>query len=250
MGEYSVYKHTCPNGKCYIGITRQKPTTRWGKGKGYNANIHFKRAIDAYGWENIIHEVLYEGLTQKEACDKERELISKYHSNNPQYGYNHTSGGQLGVVLNDEVRKTISQRLKEFYSTHPEKCKEIAERVKGFTHTEEARRKISNAKRGRSIKRTPEQNKRVSEANKKAYAVGTKAREIASARCRENGYKARVGVVQYTLEGEKVAEYESMCAARRATGIGSGNISKCCAGKACSASGYRWAYAQSGRETA
>lgn len=32
---YSVYKHTCPNNKVYIGITSRKPEKRWKNGYGY-----------------------------------------------------------------------------------------------------------------------------------------------------------------------------------------------------------------------
>lgn len=32
MNEWTIYKHTFPNGKCYIGKTSQLPEDRWGKG--------------------------------------------------------------------------------------------------------------------------------------------------------------------------------------------------------------------------
>ena len=35
---YTVYMHICPNGKKYIGITKQKPIKRW----GYNG-INYKK---------------------------------------------------------------------------------------------------------------------------------------------------------------------------------------------------------------
>ena len=49
-------------------------------------------------------------------------------------------------------------------------------------------------------------------------------------------------VVQYTKEGEFVAEYESALVAKNITGIDSSNISKCCLGKFKSAGGFKWAY--------
>ena len=49
-------------------------------------------------------------------------------------------------------------------------------------------------------------------------------------------------VVQYTKEGEFVAEYESALVAKNITGIYSSNISKCCLGKFKSAGGFKWAY--------
>ena len=35
MKNFIVYKHTSPNGKVYIGITKQNPKQRWGNGSGY-----------------------------------------------------------------------------------------------------------------------------------------------------------------------------------------------------------------------
>lgn len=93
---YSVYKHTTPNGKSYIGITRQNPERRWQNGNGYSTQQYFYRAIQKYGWDNISHHVLEENLTHDEACDKEKYYINKFCTNNRKYGYNITSGGDSG----------------------------------------------------------------------------------------------------------------------------------------------------------
>lgn len=36
LNNYTVYKHTFPNGKIYIGITKQAPSKRWRNGTGYS----------------------------------------------------------------------------------------------------------------------------------------------------------------------------------------------------------------------
>lgn len=72
MENYKVYMHTAPNGKVYIGITKQKLKRRWQNGSGYNKNSHFKRAIKKYGWDNFKHELLFENLSEEET----RKLIS------------------------------------------------------------------------------------------------------------------------------------------------------------------------------
>ena len=52
---YSVYVHTAPSGKMYVGITKQKPEYRWGRnGIKYKTQV-FYRAIEKYGWDNIDH---------------------------------------------------------------------------------------------------------------------------------------------------------------------------------------------------
>lgn len=49
-------------------------------------------------------------------------------------------------------------------------------------------------------------------------------------------------LVQMTLDGKIVAEYESSHEAKRATGINQSNISQCCLGKRHTARGYRWQF--------
>ena len=72
MADYIVYKHTSPSGKVYIGITGRTVKERWGKnGNGYKYCPYFYRAIKKYGWDNIKHEILYEGLTEDERSPKE-----------------------------------------------------------------------------------------------------------------------------------------------------------------------------------
>lgn len=99
---YKVYMHTLPNGKKYVGITKQELNNRWQNGRGYEKhNKRFYNAILKYGWENIKHEVLFENLTQEEAFKLEIELIALNESNNPNYGYNQTEGGEnvcLGIA--------------------------------------------------------------------------------------------------------------------------------------------------------
>lgn len=95
---WTVYKHTFPNNKIYIGITSFNVLKRWKKdGHGYQDQGIIGRAIKKYGWDNIQHEILFENLSEKEAKEKEQELIEFYHSYyldplGP--GYNMTRGGE------------------------------------------------------------------------------------------------------------------------------------------------------------
>lgn len=92
---YKVYKHTnLLNNKVYIGITQQKVEKRWQKGYGYSEQPYFYNAIKKYGWNGFEHEILFENLTEEEAKSKEQELIKKYKSNDRNYGYNLSKGGE------------------------------------------------------------------------------------------------------------------------------------------------------------
>ena len=95
MDNFTVYRHTTPSGKVYIGITRQNPIRRWRPdGSGYKENNHFWNAICSYGWDNITHEIIASGLTKDEACEMEIALIAEHDSMNPNKGYNGTIGGE------------------------------------------------------------------------------------------------------------------------------------------------------------
>ena len=91
---YTVYKHTTPSNKVYIGITMQSTARRWRKdGSGYRTQRLFYNAIKSYGWDNIKHEILFRNLPEEEALKTEIELIARYKSNERKYGYNINNGG-------------------------------------------------------------------------------------------------------------------------------------------------------------
>lgn len=90
---YTVYKHTFPNGKVYIGITSIDPKKRWANGAGYKDNARMYNAIKKYGWDNIQHEILITGLTQEQAYEKEIALIAEHRSMEFDKGYNRHIGG-------------------------------------------------------------------------------------------------------------------------------------------------------------
>lgn len=108
---YTVYKLTCPNGKCYIGMTCREPEKRWENGRGYKS-VPFGKAILEFGWENIDKEILCVSNIKENAENKERYFISKYMSNNEMFGYNIESGGTLGKTLSNKTKAKISETLK------------------------------------------------------------------------------------------------------------------------------------------
>ena len=85
---YYVYKHTCPNGKIYIGMTGEEPAYRWNGGYGYINNKRFIKDILKYGWDNIKHEILSLHDTKQEALQEEAMQIVNHHSDLPHFGYN------------------------------------------------------------------------------------------------------------------------------------------------------------------
>ena len=110
---YCIYAHEFPNGKKYIGQTCVEPETRWRNGKRYSGLM--KRAIDKYGWENIVHTILFTELDADLANEIERQLIKQYQTNNPKYGYNITAGGDgfRGSGHSEETKQALRKRAKE-----------------------------------------------------------------------------------------------------------------------------------------
>ena len=103
---YSVYKHTFPNGKVYIGITCMDPQKRWNGGSGYRKQIKIYNAIQYYGWRNVKHEILYTGLSKAEAEAEEIRLIAYYDSTRK--GYNVEHGGNTIGTHSEETKQKIS----------------------------------------------------------------------------------------------------------------------------------------------
>lgn len=137
---YKVYIHILPNNKVYVGITSRELYQRWGRnGSGYKIS-YFKNAIKKYGWDNIQHILITDGLCSYAAKQMEKTLIKFYKSNNKEYGYNLTEGGDgsKGYKMTEEQRKELSQKIKG----------------RKLPHTEEWNKKISEAHKHNGVKHT------------------------------------------------------------------------------------------------
>ena len=108
---YCVYCHTNKtNGKKYIGITCQDIQDRWRiDGRGYAGQKKFYNAIIKYGWDNFIHEILYTGLSEEDACEIEKFLIEYYGS--IKNGYNVQSGGHPTKHSSKTIEKIKASHL-------------------------------------------------------------------------------------------------------------------------------------------
>lgn len=156
---YKVYIHTTPNNKVYVGITKRDPSHRWNFGHGYDSQL-FGRAVRKYGWDNISHEIVYQDLSEKEAKQKEIELISLYDSTNPLKGYNCTTGGDgaPGHTVDQKTRDEMKRRTKSLWGQpeYREKNLKHLERINKArigTHMDPAVVRKSAISRGRAVSR-------------------------------------------------------------------------------------------------
>ena len=211
---YTVYMHLFPNNKKYIGITSKKPKQRWESGTGYITQKLMNKAIQKYKWENIKHKILYENLTKEEAEQKEIELIKKYKTNNPKYGYNVENGGNSIGKHSKETRLKISIANKGKKNPKVSKVNKGNKYCLGRIMSEESKNKISNANKGKHMSPNTE--------FKKGYSNISRMRKVI---CLETG---------------KV--YNSMTNASKETNISLANIQSVCLGKSKTAKGYHWRY--------
>ncbi len=144
------------NNKKYIGITSEiNPNKRWKNGQGYKKQLFYK-AIVKYGWNNFQHKIIYTNLTEKEAKQKEKELIAFYKTNNSLYGYNQTQGGDVVPEKTIQLKNKISKSLKKYYKTEKgiktkqqlslrqkEYLSKHENPFKGKKHSEQTRKKMS-----------------------------------------------------------------------------------------------------------
>ena len=163
MNNYCVYRHTSPNGKMYVGVTRGTTKQRWKSGSGYKRQPRFYNAIQKYGWDNFKHEVLMEGLTRQQASLAERLFIGYWRLTERECGYNLSAGGVDFWEHSEETKRKLSElhkgknnpmygrtgALAPMYGKHhTEESKELNRLAHiGFRHTKEAKRRMSEKRR-------------------------------------------------------------------------------------------------------
>lgn len=273
MGEYSVYMHTTPNSKRYIGITCQDTKKRWGNGNNYSKQTYFSNAIKKFGWNNIKHEILYTALTKEEAEQKERELIAFYNSADRKYGYNIDLGGKSKGRCSEETRKKISeirkgkkpsehmlQRAKEVNTgkiCSEETRRKISLAQIGKVVSIETRTKISNSHKGkklsdehrRSISNkvkqswTAERRQRMSEISKGRKGPTWSEEQIQWFRDHNRGAMSVLSkkVGQFDLHGNLIRTFGSTREAGR-NGFNASTISAVCRGEKHTHHGFVWKY--------
>ena len=203
---YTVYQHrNLKNGKSYIGMTSREPKKRWNNGWGYKNNLRMWNDIQNSDWnKDWEHNILGQFKNKDEALNVEEIFIWLFDSTNG--GYNISSYG------NGHYERTEEQKRK------------MSEAKTGKHHSEESKKKISEALSG-----------------EKAYWYGKHHSEE---------YRKKIsqsmgvnGILQFSKDGDFIAEYSSTHEAERQTGCNQSNICKCCKGKRKSTGGYIWKYA-------
>lgn len=130
---YSIYVHTFPDGKKYVGMTSQDVENRWQLGWGYKDQKNVFNAINSVGWNNIQHDVIETVEDKKTALKREEYYTLLFRSNEPEFGYNilagNTGAKRLGFHHSEESKKKMSEKIKEFYKNKVFSEEEIKQRI-------------------------------------------------------------------------------------------------------------------------
>ena len=274
---YSVYVHVFPNGKLYIGATRQEPKKRWRSGGGYRNQKAMYEAILKYGWDNIKHIVLVSNLKEDMAMEIEKALIEKYSTQDTLYGYNTKDGGQHFGEHSEQFLSNLKERmsgntycagrkLSESHiealrqsnlgkhrpskhkgdKIHTKETKELfSKNMKERWKNPESRKIYMNAVKQRNMcgKNNPMFGKHHSEETKRKISQKAVGRKLSAERIKRMSDAAlKRSVIQMDLNGTELNKFNSVKEAAESVGAFSQNIGSVCSGKQKSCKGFLWRY--------
>ena len=235
---YTVYRHISPNDRVYVGITKLPLHCRWGQhGTGYRRCKLFYRAIQKYGWDNIVHEVILDGVCKSEAVYAEKYLIRWYKMHG--LSYNITDGGEStsGIHMPEEAKKRISKYLKENrgravlqYSMKGEFIKEYRSAIAAAEELGYGKMSVSNCASGRK-------GNNILHGYIFVYKDEVDSLPHILELCKDHWRKYKI--VQYQ-NGTSINTFESLHDAERVTGISRVCIKQNIRGNFKMAGGYTW----------
>lgn len=169
------------NGKVYVGQHKAEVFDNRYKGSG-DALL---AALRKYGQDNFLVEMIDTADTKEQLDRKEIYWIEKFRSTHECYNIARGGAGVGGIIHTEETRRRMSEAHKRWASI-PENKAKLSERQTGKSLSEETRKKISAANRGKHSSTKGKKNPKVSIALKgrkrpdiSAALIGKKRPDIA-----------------------------------------------------------------------
>ena len=202
---------------------------------------HFDRALQKYGKDKFIYEIIYEleAPTEEELKSKldeyEQYYIDYFDSFNN--GYNSTNGGRNGI-LSEETKQKIGESLKGRPMSTLTREKFT---FKGRKMSDEQKKILSECSKRRFSKKEnhPMYGKHHSEESKKKNSESRKGK------CTGKDNGQAISVEQYSMNDEYIQTFDCIADALKSLGKNPrqpGSIIKCCKQKYKSAFGFKWKY--------
>lgn len=220
--KWFVYKYTFSNGKVYIGKSYEGGN-RFGKTSQYKGQLVF-RAMQKY--KTYIKEIVEYCETEDEAYERERYYIGFYQSQDPLKGYNVTSGGDGADPLTSGVpveQYDINGKFIRSWDT-------ITEAARDCKITSSCIVICCKNDHYTNVKTAAGFQWKYAGSSKKIYSLPAKY-----------PLKPRP-VLQYSLSGEFIKEWDSLKSAANYYKMNQGCIRRVCEQQRKTSKGFQWRF--------
>lgn len=177
--KYKVYKITSPDGMVYIGYSGEKRIKdRWRK--HIHQHTTLEPYIEKYGYDNLLKEVVKDGLTKQEAIELEGILIDEYKEKGCCINKMGSGGEEM---LKDRI-KGCSKRYRDEHKEEIREKQKIYREENKEKRNEQCRqyRKENKEKCKMAVKRWCEEHKEEMKEYRKRYREAN--REKLNEQCR------------------------------------------------------------------
>lgn len=222
------------NGVKYIG-QKSYQTNNW---KNYlGSGIHLKNAINKYGSENFERKIIEECFSKEELDKREIYWIDFYNAVNSENFYNIAKGGDGGNVIagfSDERRNELKELHSKLSMEYVPSCEDGWSSKLNNNQVLEIIDRLNSSERIKDIAK----DYNVSYSTISDILHKRTWKELTNNIAIKHDYSKRYykgankkPIIQYDLDGNFIAKYNSAREAEKETGIGFRMISRVCKGE-------------------
>lgn len=243
-----IYKITNPEGKSYVGLSREIEV-RWKSYKNLqfqNKNTKLRDSMEKYGYENHIFEVIEEIELKESTYSKNTAVLRKrerYWIKKLDTFYNGLNSNGGGSGCNSHTKE--SKRLIGEANSKP-KPKDFGKNRKKWQHTPEFREKISKANKGKTSywkgKEGPNKGKIMSQEQKDKISKANKGKSKPGAGGKGKPKPSYFNNKKPLIHLNTGTIYNSVSEAAKILNLPTAGISMCCNGKRKSTKGNTFKY--------
>ena len=235
-----IYKTTnLVNGKIYVGQDSNNDSNYLGGGK------LLKLAIKKYGRNNFKKEILEECESIDELSEREIYWISKFNCLDKNIGYNILEGGLISPMLNNIHTDETKQKMSDnHYNCNGENNPMYGKTFEDVWREKDLSEREIQIKWDKWLKKRSELSKGKNNGMYGKQRFGEENPFFGKNHSNETKLilrkkSKRKKVLQYTLDGKLIKEWESTMDVYRELNL---NCRNCCRGLTKTAGGFKWKY--------